>query len=123
MALYTRKIQANKAEMDHLRTNKSKLLESRQELINQMEELKIQNSGHKERYEELRSNIRRMDIRLENLIKLRGEIEFQQQNNENFALQKKEKHTLQDYFNTSYEDQMKNIKLAVHNLEQDIKDL
>ena len=123
MALYTRKIQANIAEMDHLRTNKSKLLESRQELINQMEELKIQNSGHKERYEELRSNIRRMDIRLENLIKLRGEIEFQQQNNENFALQKKEKHTLQDYFNTSYEDQMKNIKLAVHNLEQDIKDL
>jgi chromosome segregation ATPase len=77
MALYTRKIQANIAEMDHLRTNKSKLLESRQELINQMEELKIQNSGHKERYEELRSNIRRMDIRLENLIKLRGEIEFQ----------------------------------------------
>ena len=94
LALYTRKIQANKVEMDQLRTDKSKLLETRQELINQMEDLKIQNSGHKERYEELRSSIRRIDIRLENLIKLRGEIEFQQQNNENFALQKKEKHTL-----------------------------
>jgi len=48
LALHSRRMQANKAEVEHLRTAKSKLLDARQGLIQQVEELKLQGSGHRE---------------------------------------------------------------------------
>lgn len=77
LALYQRKIQANSAEIEHIRGEKAKLLEQRQEMMNVIEDDKIRNSGQGDRLIDLRSNIRKLEVRYLNLVKLRQELDQQ----------------------------------------------
>ena len=77
LALYQRKFQANSAEIEQIRGEKAKLLEQRQEIMNVIEDDKIRNSGQGDRLIDLRSNIRKLEVRYLNLVKLRQELDQQ----------------------------------------------
>ena len=77
LALYHRKINANRAEIDHIREEKQKLLEARQALISQIEDQKLAQTGNGEVAIELKSDIKRLELRLSNLLKLRKELDLQ----------------------------------------------
>lgn len=83
----------------------------------------MQSSSHKERFEELRQNIKRLEIRLTNLTKLRSELDSKLETSEAVARQRTDKATLKDYFSTSYEGQMKNIKQLIQTLDREIREL
>ena len=123
LALYQRKVQANRAEIEHIRGEKLKLLDQRQEMINQIDDEKLQNSGQGDKIIELRSHIKKLEVRYQNLLKLRQQLDLQHVNEEAALKQKSDQHTLYDYFSTSLEGQMKNIVQAVSSLEIEIKDL
>ena len=120
LALHHRKINANRVELEHIRTEKQLLLEARQLLISQLEDQKLASAGHGEAAVELKSDIRRLELRLANLLKLRKELDLQKVTTDAHNLQKSDQHTLFDYFSTSYEGQMKNIQQAVSSLEAEI---
>jgi len=63
LALYQRKVQANRAEIEHIRVEKLKLLDQRQEMINQIDDEKLQNSGQGDKIIELRSHIKKLEVR------------------------------------------------------------
>lgn len=58
LALFSKKVAANQAEIDYIRQEKGKLLDDRQALIAQVEEHKTLKSGHRERVEDLRASVR-----------------------------------------------------------------
>jgi chromosome segregation ATPase len=76
LALYQRKIQANRAEIEHFRTEKLKRLDERQHMINQIEDKKLIGHNQGDQIIELRSHIKKLEVRYSNLVKLRADLEL-----------------------------------------------
>lgn len=70
---------------------------------------------------ELRARIQQNERKLDNLHKLRSEVEQGLAEKLQQSKDRRDKSTLYDYFNTSFEGQMRSIQQAVAQLQQEIK--